>query len=39
MPGYEVIGPEEKDEILDVLSRNVLLRYEFDEQRKGIYKV
>jgi 8-amino-3,8-dideoxy-alpha-D-manno-octulosonate transaminase len=39
MPGYEVIGPEEKEEILDVLSRNVLLRYEFDEQRKGIYKV
>ncbi|MFC1533187.1 DegT/DnrJ/EryC1/StrS family aminotransferase [Thermodesulfobacteriota bacterium] len=39
MPGYEVIGAEEKEEILDVLSRNMLFRYEFDEQRDGIYKV
>lgn len=39
MPGFEVIGSEEKEEILDVLSRNVLFRYEFNEQRKGIYKV
>ena len=39
MPGFEVIGPEEREELLDVLSRNMLFRYEFDEQRKGIYKV
>jgi 8-amino-3,8-dideoxy-alpha-D-manno-octulosonate transaminase len=39
MPGFEVIGEEEKAEILDVLSRKVLFRYEFHEQRKGIYKV
>jgi 8-amino-3,8-dideoxy-alpha-D-manno-octulosonate transaminase len=39
MPGYEIIGEEEKQEVLDVLSRKVLFRYEFDEQRKGIYKV
>jgi len=39
MPGFEVIGPEEREEVLDVLSRNMLFRYEFDEQRKGIYKV
>jgi len=39
MPGYEVIGQEEKDELLDVLSRNILSRYGFDAQRKGIYKV
>ena len=39
MPGYEVIGQEEQDEILDALSRKVLFRYEFDEQRKGVYKV
>ncbi|MGD8228030.1 MAG: DegT/DnrJ/EryC1/StrS family aminotransferase [Desulfobacteraceae bacterium] len=39
MPGFEIIGEEEKNEILDVLSRKVLFRYEFDEQRKGIYKV
>ncbi|MFC1867772.1 DegT/DnrJ/EryC1/StrS family aminotransferase [Thermodesulfobacteriota bacterium] len=39
MPGFEVIGAEEKEEVLDALSRNMLFRYEFDEQRKGIYKV
>jgi 8-amino-3,8-dideoxy-alpha-D-manno-octulosonate transaminase len=39
MPGFEVIGEEEKIEILDVLSRNVLFRYEFNEPREGIYKV
>jgi 8-amino-3,8-dideoxy-alpha-D-manno-octulosonate transaminase len=39
MPGFEIIGTEEREEVLDVLSRNMLFRYEFDEQRKGIYKV
>ena len=39
MPGYEVIGQEEKEELLDVLSRNMLFRYGFDAERKGIYKV
>lgn len=39
MPGFEVLGDEEKEEILDVLSRKVLFRYEFDQQREGIYKV
>ncbi|MDB4443991.1 DegT/DnrJ/EryC1/StrS family aminotransferase [bacterium] len=39
MPGYEILDEEEKNEILDVLSRKVLLRYEFDKERKGIYKV
>lgn len=39
MPGYEVIGEEEQREILDVLSRKTLFRYEFHEQRQGIYKV
>jgi 8-amino-3,8-dideoxy-alpha-D-manno-octulosonate transaminase len=39
MPGYEIIDDEEKKEILDVLSRKVLLRYEFDKEREGIYKV
>jgi 8-amino-3,8-dideoxy-alpha-D-manno-octulosonate transaminase len=39
MPGFEIIGQEEKEEILDVLSRGILHRYDFDEQRKGIYKV
>jgi len=39
MPGHEIIGKEEQEEILDVLSRKVLFRYEFDAQRQGVYKV
>ena len=39
MPGYEIFGEEEKREIMDVLDTGVLFRYEFNEQRKGIYKV
>ena len=39
MPGYEIFGDEEKKEISDVLETGVLFRYEFNEQRKGIYKV
>ncbi|MFC1523438.1 DegT/DnrJ/EryC1/StrS family aminotransferase [Thermodesulfobacteriota bacterium] len=39
MPGFEIFGDEEKKEIMDVLDTGVLFRYEFPEQRKGIYKV
>jgi len=39
MPGFEVFGEEEKREIMEVLDTGVLFRYEFPEQRKGIYKV
>ena len=39
MPGFELFGDEEKKEIADVLETGVLFRYEFAEQRKGIYKV
>lgn len=39
MPGFEIIGDEEKKEVMDVLSRKVLFRYEFDQQREGVYKV
>ena len=39
MPGFEVFGDREKQEIMDVLETGVLFRYEFGEQRKGIYKV
>jgi len=39
MPGYEIIGKEEQDEVMDALSRKILFRYDFYEQRKGIYKV
>jgi 8-amino-3,8-dideoxy-alpha-D-manno-octulosonate transaminase len=39
MPGFEVFGEEEKQEILEVLDTGVLFRYEFAEKRKGVYKV
>ncbi|MFW2364931.1 MAG: DegT/DnrJ/EryC1/StrS family aminotransferase [Desulforhopalus sp.] len=39
MPGFEIFGAEEKREILDVLDTGVLFRYEFNDQRNGVYKV
>jgi 8-amino-3,8-dideoxy-alpha-D-manno-octulosonate transaminase len=39
MPGYEVLGEEEKKEILEVLETGVLFRYGFPTQRQGRYKV
>lgn len=39
MPGYEIFGEEEKNEIMDVLNTGVLFRYEFTDQRKGVFKV
>jgi 8-amino-3,8-dideoxy-alpha-D-manno-octulosonate transaminase len=39
MPGFEVFGEEEKKEIMEVLDTGVLFRYEFPEQRQGVYKV
>ncbi|MCU0579497.1 MAG: DegT/DnrJ/EryC1/StrS family aminotransferase, partial [Desulfobacterota bacterium] len=39
MPGYEVLGEEEKKEILEVLEKGVLFRYGFPAQRQGQYKV
>lgn len=39
MPGFEVFGEEEKKEVLEVFDTGVLFRYEFPEQRKGVYKV
>lgn len=39
MPGFEIFGDEEKKQIMDVLDTGVLFRYEFADQRKGIYKV
>ncbi len=39
MPGFEIFGEEEKKEIMDVLDTGVLFRYEFGDQRKGVYKV
>lgn len=39
MPGFELLGREEEKQILDVLSRGVLFRYEFHKERRGVYKV
>lgn len=39
MPGFEVFGEEEKKQVLEVFDTGVLFRYEFDQQRKGVYKV
>lgn len=40
MPGFEVIGKEEQDEVADVFSRGgVLFRHGFDAMRNGCYKV
>ena len=39
MPGFEIFGEEEKKEILEVLDTGVLFRYEFPNERKGVYKV
>ncbi|MCB2225941.1 MAG: DegT/DnrJ/EryC1/StrS family aminotransferase [Desulfarculaceae bacterium] len=39
MPGFEWLGKEESDAVAEVMQRGVLFRYEFDEQRQGIYLV
>lgn len=39
MPGFEIFGEEEKQQVLEVLDSGVLFRYEFAAQRKGVYKV
>lgn len=39
MPGFEIFGEEEKQQVNEVLETGVLFRYEFNEQRKGIWKV
>lgn len=38
MPGYELFGEEEKNEIQDVLDSSVLMRYNFDHLRNGHWK-
>jgi len=39
MPGFEVFGEEEKQQVLEVFDTGVLFRYEFPDQRNGVYKV
>jgi 8-amino-3,8-dideoxy-alpha-D-manno-octulosonate transaminase len=38
MPGIELFGSEEKKEILEVLEKGVLFRYNFEKERNGIWK-
>ena len=39
MAGFEVFGKEERQEVMDVMETGVLMRYGFDAERKGIFKV
>jgi 8-amino-3,8-dideoxy-alpha-D-manno-octulosonate transaminase len=39
MPGFELIGDRERQHVNDVLDTGILFRYEFPNERKGIYKV
>jgi 8-amino-3,8-dideoxy-alpha-D-manno-octulosonate transaminase len=39
MPGYEWIGEAEKQHISDVLDTGIFFRYEFEKERKGVFKV
>jgi 8-amino-3,8-dideoxy-alpha-D-manno-octulosonate transaminase len=38
MPGFELFGNEERQEVNDVLDNGVLMRYGFDGMRKGHWK-
>ena len=38
MPGFELIGEEERKEVMDVLDTGVLMRYGFDAARQGQWK-
>ena len=39
MPGFEWLGKEEREAVLDVMDRGVLFRYEFADQRQGAFRV
>jgi len=39
MAGNELIGKEEAKEVMDILETGVFMRYGFDEERKGVFKV
>jgi len=38
MPGFELFGDEERKEVNDVLATGILMRYGFEDPRKGIWK-
>ena len=35
MPGFEVFGEEERNEVNEVLNTGILMRYGFDQARAG----
>jgi len=39
MAGFEVFGKEEMKEVMDVMETGILMRYGFDAERKGVFKV
>ncbi len=39
MPGFEVFGDEEKQQVLEVFDTGILFRYEFGAERNDVYKV
>ncbi len=39
MPGFEIFGAEEKQQVMEVLDSGVLFRYEFAAQRNNVWKV
>lgn len=39
MAGAELIGKEEIKEVMEVLETGILMRYGFDKERKGVFKV
>lgn len=38
MPGFELFGEEERKEVQEVLDTGVIMRYNFDAARKGVFK-
>ncbi|MGQ1786967.1 MULTISPECIES: DegT/DnrJ/EryC1/StrS family aminotransferase [unclassified Saccharicrinis] len=38
MPGTELFGKEEREQVMEVLETGILFRYNHDAQRKGIWK-
>ena len=38
MPGFELFGDAERKQVNDVLDTGVLMRYGFDDMRKGHWK-
>jgi 8-amino-3,8-dideoxy-alpha-D-manno-octulosonate transaminase len=39
MAGSELFGKEELKEVMDVMESGILMRYGFDKERKGVFKV